>query len=373
MGVINEERLLQTFADMVAIDSPSFHERKMADSIKETFAGLGVELTEDNANAYYGSEAGNLYGRLEGTLPGDPILFMCHMDTVEPARGRKCVIGPDGTIHSGGDTVLGADDQTGIAELVECLHVLKENQMPHRALEFLFCFAEEAFGKGSAQFDFGKVLAKEGYTLDLDAPIGSASLWEPTIIDFDIHIVGRGAHAGFHPEEGIHSIAIAADIIEALPVGRVDERTVLNIGLISGGTIKNAVPATCDLGGELRSRDHETALALMEKVEKTAQEMAEKRGATVKVTHCIDIHGYEIDPEEPVVKRFLAAAKKAGVEPRLTGTFGGSDNSTFVYRGGRGIVLASAMYGCHTVNESTNIHDMAKCAEIVLNLMTAEV
>ncbi len=370
--MIRKERLTQQFLNFTKIDSPSFHERQMADYVKEVFAGLGIPLCEDDANVRFGSEAGNLYGRLEGELEGDPLLFLGHLDTVEPAKGRKAVLHPDGTITSAGDTVLGADDQSGLSEIIEAIRSIEEDGKPHRTLEFLISFAEEAFTKGSRYFDWNLLEAKQGYTLDLDAPIGTASLWEPTLIEFTIDITGRSAHAGFHPEQGINAIRIAADILTELPLGRVDPETVLNVGIIRGGTAKNAVPGTVHMEGELRSRCHDRALSLLESIRETAGEKAAALGGTAKVQYDIDLHEYRMDPDEPVVRRFVKAAERAGIQPVLSGSFGGSDNNQFAQHGGHGIVLASAMFDCHTVHEYTTVEDLFRAAQIVENLMTSE-
>jgi len=69
---LNEKRLVSEFCKLVSIDSPSFHERKMADVLKGYLEELGFEVYEDNAGEIYNSECGNLYGYLEGTMEVPP-------------------------------------------------------------------------------------------------------------------------------------------------------------------------------------------------------------------------------------------------------------------------------------------------------------
>lgn len=372
MTLPDANRLTDQFLAFTKIDSPSFHEGEMAAYVKQVFQDLGIVLHEDDANKYYGSQTGNLYGCWQGTLPGEPILFMGHLDTVEPAYGRHAVLHEDGTITSAGNTVLGADDQSGLAEIVEAIRCIQESHTAHRTIEFLITFGEEAFDKGSRKFDFSLLKARQAYTLDLEAPVGTASLWEPTLISFTVDIRGRSAHAGFNPEKGINALTVSAELIHSLPIGRVDPVTVLNIGMISGGTAVNAVPDHVVMKGELRSRNHEKALSLLKKIQDNAAESAEKIGAKASVDYEIALHEYCIDEKEPVVKRYEAACEKAGIKPVLSGSFGGSDNNQFAQHGGRGIVIASAMYNCHTVHEYTRISDMVQVARIVMNLMTME-
>ena len=89
--MINEKRIVEEFRELVAIDSPSYGERAMADRLKEKLAALGFTVAEDDAGAHYKGNAGNLYGLLKGTPPGEPLLFSSHMDTVEPSCGKKAV------------------------------------------------------------------------------------------------------------------------------------------------------------------------------------------------------------------------------------------------------------------------------------------
>lgn len=116
---INAERLVHTFSELVAVDSPSFGERAMADCLRDRLAALGISCKEDNAGAALGGTAGNLFARVPGTLEQPALLFCTHMDTVAPACGKRAVLHEDGRITSAGDTVLGADDLAGMAVLLE--------------------------------------------------------------------------------------------------------------------------------------------------------------------------------------------------------------------------------------------------------------
>lgn len=369
MDLIQTDRLVHCFKKLVEIDSISFKERAMAEALKKDFAQADVLLREDQANESYGSEVGNLYGYLPGSNGEDPLLFSCHMDTVEPGIGKKAIVHADGKITSDGKTILGADDLAGMSALLEALHILQKNHLPHRPIEILLPFAEEAYVKGSRFFDFSKLKAKEGYILDLSAPIGTASLQEPTLITFTISVYGKAAHAGFAPEKGIHAIAAAAEIIRRLPCGRMDEETVSNIGMIHGGIGTNIVPEKVVMKGELRSYSHDKAMQWMEKIRRIALEGAALYKASVDVSSQIELTAYQIDPAEPIVRHFEEACRKEGIKPELTRTFGGSDANSLNRAGKKAIVLASAMYACHTRNEYTTIEDMKKVTAVILRLM----
>jgi tripeptide aminopeptidase len=81
---MNKERLVKTFTDLVALDSPSFDEQAVCRYIKERLTALGVQVAEDDSAAATGSTCGNLLATIPGDPSLEPVLFAAHMDTVEP-------------------------------------------------------------------------------------------------------------------------------------------------------------------------------------------------------------------------------------------------------------------------------------------------
>ena len=215
--MIDEKRIADFFAELVSIDSPSLEEREMADTLKAKFAEIGVNFTEDHTQEQTGSNAGNLFARIPGSIDGAPVLFAAHMDTVEPAKGKKAVFHDDGTVTSDGTTVLGADDLAGVTAIYEAVRHITEAGAPHSPIEILISTGEELYCKGANAFDYSQVQAKEAYVLDLSGAIGAAAYAAPTLVSFKAEIQGKAAHAGFHPEDGINSIQAAARAVAQLP------------------------------------------------------------------------------------------------------------------------------------------------------------
>lgn len=368
----NRERIGGTFAELVEIDSPSRQERQMADKLKELFGALGVSLEEDGAGPSFGGNTGNLLGRVKGQLPGSPLLFSAHMDTVEPSRGKKAVFHPDGTITSAGDTVLGADDLGGVTAILEAVRWLKETGTPHRDLELMFSPSEERFSEGTHQFDFGKCRAKMGYVLDLAEDMGAAAIRAPGSIQFWITVHGKAAHAGFAPEEGIHAVSIAAEALSKLQFGHVDPVTTVNVGVIQGGLMPNIVPESCQVEGEIRSYQDQRIEEEWQKILSAFQKAAEKRGGTVssRVRQCYK--ALDTPEDAPVVACYRKACEKVGLTPKLVGTFGMSDCNHFPQHGIQGIVVASAMWKCHSTQEYTTLDSLCQLTQLVIALMTQE-
>lgn len=119
--MIDRDRLVQTFLDLVRIDSPSGEEDAMAEAIAQRLTALGAEVLHDTF--------GNLIARLGAD--GEPFLLSAHMDTVEPGRGIRPVIEGD-TIRTDGSTILGGDPKAGIAAILEALTAVRAAGMPHR-------------------------------------------------------------------------------------------------------------------------------------------------------------------------------------------------------------------------------------------------
>ncbi|MCR5683318.1 MAG: M20/M25/M40 family metallo-hydrolase [Clostridiales bacterium] len=374
--MVNRQRILDTFLTLVSFDSESFSERRIKEYLRGRLDALGMHPDEDDADLCCGrrapESAGNLYARLDGNAEGEAILFSSHMDTVKPGLGKHPVVHEDGTITSDGTTVLGADDCGGLAAILEALAVITEENLPHPTIEVLFPVAEELYGRGSDRFDYAKLAAKICYCLDLTGEIGHAVTDAPTILSVDIRIEGRSAHAGFNPEEGINALTTAAKALARIPTGRVADDTTVNFGLISGGTITNAVPGEVKIGGEVRSLRHEEALRRGEEIRHIFEEEAAALGARAEIEIREQVRAYRTPRDHRVVTRFEEAVRAEGLEPTLGMTFGGADQNHFAKHGITGIVVSSAMHDVHTVHEYTKIDELVSLAGIVLRLMTGE-
>jgi tripeptide aminopeptidase len=357
---MNTKRLIDTFCELVSLDSPSFGERAVCGYLTSELAALGFEVREYPID---GGDSGNLYGYLAGQgessgLP--PVLLCAHMDTVEPSRSKRAIIHPDGTITSGGDTVLGADDFAGIAAILEAVRSMPD----HRPVEVLFCPAEEVYGKGSAQFDISVLKSEECYVLDLGGKVGTAAYKAPSIISWEAVVHGKASHAGFAPQDGVHAIKLAAKVIAELPLGKIDADTTCNAGLISGGTATNVIPDLCVVKGEIRSFVHDKAVERAEIVKK-----AFEQAGNVDFSYTVNIKAYETPLDEPVAQNFKAACVRIGVEAEFIPTFGGSDYNHFAQKGLSGLVIACAMSNVHSCEEFTTIDELAGISKLTMELI----
>lgn len=371
---MDKNRLWEMFQAFTDIYAPSFKERQLGDLLKTKLTKLGAELYEDNAGADINGNCGNLYGYLPGSncAGQTPVLFSAHMDTVEPAFGKKAVLLEDKIIVSEGDTILGADDAAGICIILEALFRIQEEGMPHRPVELLFPVAEERYGLGSQMAEYSRIQAKEAYVLDLEGAIGEAANAAPTILSFSVTVSGKAAHAGFQPQNGVHAIAAAAKAVARIPQGAPEPGLTCNIGVISGGELTNIVPDRCVVSGEIRSLSHARALAQWQEIERVFTEEAEQAGASLKTEHDIKITAYETPLDAPVTRRFQKACEMIGVESQIHATMGGSDNNVFAQHGIEGLVIACSMHDVHSSGEWSSLDEMELCTRLVMKLMTQE-
>lgn len=371
--MINRDRLQATFVSLASIDSPSLQERRMADELCSRLKALGFKVTEDDAAEKIGGNTGNLYAFRQGELPGEPLLFSVHMDTVEPSRHKHPTLLPDGTITSDGTTVLGADDLSGVSELLEALASLEEEHTPVRSLEILLSVGEERHLLGSSVFDYGLIKAREAYVLDLEEQVGTAACQAPSLATFHVVFHGKTAHAGFCPEKGIHAIAMASRAVSLTELGRVGGDTTVNISRMEGSMPStNIVPDWCELEGEVRSGSQKKLLEELEKLRKTFENTARTYGGWVEFLVHHFYQAYETAPDHPASRRYERACLAAGLTPRLVRTFGGSDLNHLSAHGICGLVVASAMYHVHSKEEYTRIADMEAVARMLTFLMTDE-
>ncbi|MDO4465723.1 MAG: M20/M25/M40 family metallo-hydrolase [Bacillota bacterium] len=376
MSLVNNKRLTQTFLDLVSIDCESYQEKEMATFLKEKLDALQIPYFEDNASEFLKGEnsANNLYCVLKGNLSEKEnmekaILFSSHMDTVKPGIGKKAIVHADGKITSDGTTVLGADDGAGLAEILEMLTILIENNLPHPDIEILFASAEEPYCQGSRYVDYSKFHAKKAYVLDLSGEIGRAANAAPSIYSLYIKVKGKSSHAGFAPEQGVHALYIASKAIASLPYGSVEEGTTINIGTVQGGRGKNIVPDEVSLSGEVRSMFKEKAEYWIEQMKQTFEKQAKLLNGTVEFVVEKEFDAYFVDEQEEVSQLFKLACENLGLKSTLLQTFGGSDNNNINPHGIKGLVLANAMNEVHSVREWTSIQDMSLCVDILLQII----
>lgn len=363
--MINKERLLSTFLEYVQIDSESTHEGAMAARIAQDLKAIGCEVYVDNSVEKTGSETGNLYCTLPGSTEGEAILFSAHMDTVVPGVGVEPII-EDGVIRSKGDTVLGGDDKSGVAAIVEALRTIVEQNLPHPTIEALFTVCEEVGLRGSRHMDYSRVTAKKAAVLDSSGDAGKIITAAPGQYKLNATVVGRRAHAGVAPEEGISAIQVLAEAVSHMKLLRIDEETTANIGTISAQYATNIVPERAELVGECRSRRDDKLEAQGQHMLDCLNAACEKFGATLEGGLTKAYSAYSYGEDDPFVQEIMDACRRAGLEPSLAASGGGSDANNMNANGLKAVVLGTGMAKVHTTQEELTVQNLEGTAALVL-------
>ncbi|MFZ5813883.1 MAG: M20/M25/M40 family metallo-hydrolase [Bacillota bacterium] len=364
-GMVNRERLTALLIELCATDSGSRRERQMADKLKAILADLGFLVMEDEAGEKVGGDAGNLYGRLQGTGDGEPLLFSSHMDRVTPGFGVKPRI-EGNYLVSDGSTILGADDAAGLAAIIEAVKVLKERNLPHPTIEVAFTICEEVGLLGAKHLDETWFLSKLGFVLDSSGPVGEITVRAPNSAKISATFQGRAAHAGVAPEKGISAVQMAALAISRMKLLRVDEETTANIGSLVAEGPTNIVPERCTLMGETRSLNQEKLEAQIAHMTGAMEAAARELGGEVSIEVTRSYTGINLTADSPAVARAMRAAELIGAKPSLASSGGGSDANILNGKGIQTAVLGVGYEEIHSTQERMPLDQLEALAEWTL-------
>ncbi|MEK4885333.1 tripeptidase T [Bacillus sp. FSL W8-0223] len=367
--MVNKERLVNEFLELVQIDSETKNESEISKVLKQKFTELGLDVYEDNAKEKTGHGAGNLICTLPGNKEGvDPIYFTSHMDTVVPGKGVKPSI-KDGYVVTDRTTILGADDKAGLAAMFEAIRMIKEQNISHGTIQFIITVGEESGLVGAKELDPSLIKAKYGYALDSDGKVGNIVVAAPTQAKIKAVILGKTAHAGVAPEKGVSAITIASKAIARMPLGRIDEETTANIGRFEGGQATNIVCDRVDILAEARSLVPEKMEQQVAKMKEAFESAAQEMGGRAEIDVQVMYPGFKFGEGDKVVEIAKKAAAKVGRPSELLQSGGGSDANVIAGLGIPTVNLAVGYEEIHTVNEKMPIEELVKLAEMTVAIV----
>ena len=334
----------------------------MADYLKVELENLGLEVYEDKVGEECSGDSGNVIGLLKGK--GPLIMFSAHMDTVGPCENVVPIVEAD-RIKSSGDTVLGGDDKAGIAAILEMLYVIKENNLPHPDILVIFSIAEEIRLQGAKSVDLSKYDIKYGFVLDSSGKPGTIVNQAPYHNAIDITFIGKPAHAGIEPENGINAFYVASKAISKMKVGRIDSETTFNPGIVRGGNATNIVMEKMELNCEARSYKEGKLEEVVADIKKICIETAEEMGAKVEFDIRREYNGFYFEDECEVMQIAKTAAEKTGLSFSTHKLGGGSDANIYNEKGITTINLGIGMTKIHSKDEYITIKDLVDNARFI--------
>jgi tripeptide aminopeptidase len=362
------ERLHETFEALCRLESPSRHERAVADWLTEQLRALGLEVEEDDSGPAVRSDAGNLLTRIPGR-GSDSVLLCAHMDTVPLAAAVEPVL-VDGRWENANDGILGADNKTAVAVILELARrYTGGGEPPPIGIEILFTVCEEVSLSGSEEFDVSRLQSAFGFVFDHATPIGEIVVASPTHYRVLAELRGRAAHAGVRPEAGRSAVVAAANAIAAMRLGRLDAETTANVGMIEGGSAINVIPERCRIEAEVRSLDADRAATVATELVDHLQDAANAGECDLDVNVTKMFAGYRTKSRAAQLAVAERALRACGYDPRHIESGGASDANSFEAAGFSCTCLADGVEHNHEPGERVSASDLEMMLDIALTLV----
>lgn len=356
MHTVQTKRLIQTFVNMVRIDSESGNEAQFADFMIKTGSVLGANTRKD--------DFGNVYIEVSGT--GEPIMLNTHMDTVSPGVGIEPRIKGD-YVTSDGNTILGADSKAGIAAMVETLMILKQSRSTHRPIVITLTCNEES-GIPTAQHVVSDV--KTCIVPDRGTPVGEIITEAPYAQVYEVTVRGKAAYAPTNYDQGRHAIMAAVDMIQSIPAGNIDEHTTTNVGIIHGGLMTSMVPDVCTFKGNCYGFDKRAFDSFINKLDGILSRSDKKYGTQSTLTMLEYFGGYNISRQDSLVRSIEKAMKDAAIRP-VHKVYKAVTNANLLNDAGiKSVLISTGVENQHTVDERISIRSLEDITRILLNLVT---
>lgn len=353
--MIELERVTSEFLAILRIDSPSHREAQVAEWLAQKFAEFGVEAKDDGAASKINGNSGNLIARVPGN-DAPTLLLNAHMDNVPPCEGVNPIVETT-IVRTDGRTVLGGDDKCGCIAVLSAVREVVTNGIDHPPLEIVFTAAEETGLEGAQALDYSALRARRGFVAE-SGTVGAITVKAPSADRWDAVLKGRAAHAGVAPEKGVNAIRMAAEAISAMRLGRLDDETTANVGLIRGGEARNVVAPECRIEGETRSHDPHKLEQEVAHVRACLEQATGQYGGQLEFSVSRTYESFHILPDEWPCLIAEQAARDVGLDPVCRPTGGGSDANIFNAHGIRCVIVGCGASEVHTVEEQIDLRDL---------------
>jgi tripeptide aminopeptidase len=324
-----------------------------------------VDTTPDVTGAGVTPVVHESWGGEPIALPGDSRQVL---DPAEhPALAAR--VGHD-LVTSDGTTLLGADDKAGIAEIMAAVAYLARNsERPRAPIRVAFTVDEEV-GRGAEGFDLDAFGADIAYTLD-GSDLGEVEIETFSAASVRVTIHGSSVHPGVAKGKLVNAVKLAAHLVESLPRDSLSpETTEDREGYVHPHRISgNAEEAIVDF----IARDHDDDLlashiALLERLAREVEEREPRAKVDVEVRHSYRNMRPFIEQDPRIVEAAFEAIRRAGVEPRLAITRGGTDGAVLSAAGLPTPNLFTGGQEYHSVREWASVQDMAAAAAMIVEL-----
>jgi len=349
------QQLIKTFLELAEIDEVHPNEGKVLEYIKQRLTAAGVSFTQD--------KIGNIVGKIAGK--NDSALAFCgHVDIAAPLNGRQVIVTKD-TIKTDGKGLLGGDDKTAVAVMLELAdHVHTEKITPPRTLELVFTVGEESGMVGAINFDTSMLTSKQMLVFDWLGSPAEIIRRSPAIYKIDVEYTGKDAHPA-EWQKGKNAGAALLKAASALQQGEYSPGVTLNIGQMEFGNARNKVPGHAWLKAETRSFDRDEVNTAAKEIVAHFEQVALSAGITTKITLDDKAVSYSLDESGPLLAEVQQRLQAQGLSPKIVETYGGFDANIFASYGIEAVILGAGYYNPHSPDEYINIPEFIQLYEFI--------
>ena len=386
-----------TEADPLSTSSPSSEKQKrLTEIILSELAELGIiAQTNDSGYIYAGLPSNCGAGK-------DKVFFCAHLDTAPDCSGKdvKPIVHPDyqgqdlvlpddntqvltttkypalknkighDIITASGLTLLGSDDKSGVAIIVDAFYqMIKNPSLPHGEVKMLLTTDEE-IGRGVAHVDLALLDADYGYTLD-GGDLGSIEFENFSANKAIIEINGVSAHPGYAKGKMENAIKIASEIVAHFPKDSLcPEATDGMQGFIHPNSIEGKLESAKI---ELILRDFVTSRLDEQKdyLDKVCKKVLESYPhSTYQITVTEQYRNMKdiLDQHPKVMDLALKAVENIGVTPKSGAIRGGTDGAVLSHKGLPCPNLFAGEQAIHSKHEWVSVQDMQKAVDMILEI-----
>ena len=365
----------------------------LAKVLEEECIRLGLQDVKKDSNGYvYASLASNL--KHEAPAIG----FLAHMDTspdysgvdVKPkvtcnydggdiVLGKGTVLSPtefpclkeyigQDIITSSGDTLLGADDKAGIAEILTAMeYLIKNPDIPHGKICVGFT-PDEEIGRGADKFDLKAFGAAFAYTID-GGEIGELKSENFNAAQAEINVIGKSVHPGAAKGIMVNAVLVAAELVSKMPVDEIPAKTDDYEGFFHLMDLRGCVEHA-KLFYSIRDHDKNGFNERKSFIEKIVAELNEKYPKALKLDLKDEYYNMAgpLAEHKHVIDLAYKAMEEAGVKPLRTPIRGGTDGARLSFMGLPCPNIFTGGHNAHGPYEYIPLQSMGKAVEVILNI-----
>lgn len=293
--------------------------------------------------------------------------------TLSPAKfeSLKKYIGQT-LITTDGNTLLGADDKAGCAEIVTAAEYLMANpEIKHGRIAIGFT-PDEEIGRGAHKFDVAKFGAEFAYTMD-GGEVGELEYENFNAAGAVVKIHGLSVHPGYAYGKMVNAALLASEFAQMLPANETPATTKGFDGFYHLMDL-NADISEAKLQYIIRDHDADKFEARKKFIEERVAEFNQKHGertAEIEIKEQYRNMKQQFEGKMHIIDLAAAAMKEAGIEPKIKAIRGGTDGAQLSYMGLPCPNIFAGGINFHGPYEYVALESMEKAMEVIVNIVKA--